>query len=101
MDNLSLNEKKRIFDESTNEILTYQQKKKEQKLLNKKRNKSISKDELRDVKNTDVNKIVLNDEKTRAIKRMRKENKSFSKYEEMEINEEPSELKEYKKKIEI
>ena len=41
MDNLSLNEKKRIFDESTNEILTYQQKKKEQKLLNKKRNKSI------------------------------------------------------------
>ena len=41
MDNLSLTEKKRIFDESTNEIVTNQQKKKEQKLLNKKRNKSI------------------------------------------------------------
>ena len=41
MDNLSLNEKKRIFDESTNEIVTNRHKKKEQKLLNKKRNKSI------------------------------------------------------------
>ena len=99
MDNLSLNEKKRIFDESTNEILTYQQKKKEQKLLNKKRNKSISKDELKDVKNTDVNKIVLNDQKTRAIKWMRKENKSSSKYEEKEINEESVELEEHKKNL--
>jgi hypothetical protein len=99
MDNLSLNEKKRIFDESTNEILTYQQKKKEQKLLNKKRNKSISKDELKDVKNTDVNKIVLNDQKTRAIKWMRKENKSSSKYEEKEINEESIELEEHKKNL--
>ena len=76
MNNMSLTEKKRIFVESSNEILTYQQKKKEQKLLNKKRNKSISKDELKDVKNTDVNKIVLNDQKTRATKWMRKENKS-------------------------
>ena len=99
MDNLSLTEKKRIFDESTNEIVTNQQKKKEQKLLNKKRNKSILKDELKDVKNTDANKIVLNEEKTRAIKRMRKENKSFSKYEEMEINEKPDELEEYKNNL--
>ena len=99
MNYLSLKEKKRIFDESTNEIVTNQQKKKEQKLLNKKRNKSISKDELKDVKNTDVNKIVLNEEKTRAIKRMRKENKSSSRYKEKEINEEPAELKEYKKNL--
>ena len=99
MDNLSLTEKKRIFDESTNEIVTNQQKKKEQKLLNKKRNKSISKDELKDVKNTDVNKIVLNDQKTRAIKWMRKENKSSSKYEEKEINEESVELEEHKKNL--
>ena len=99
MDNLSLNEKKRIFDESSNEIATNRQKKKEQKLLNKKRNKSISKDELKDVKNTDVNKIVLNDQKTRAIKWMRKENKSSSKYEEKEINEESVELEEHKKNL--
>ena len=45
------------------------------------------------------NSIKVKEEKTRAIKRMRKENKSSSRYKEKEINEEPAELKEYKKNL--